>query len=232
MISIAGGTVDVTASDDGINATDGGTAGGGEEAQDGVLLTISGGNVHVAVERGDGIDSNGSATITGGSTVVEAASAGGGGTGSIDVNGSFPVTGGTLVALGGLSSAPSTDSGQGWVAATLTSAAQAGQVVAVADSGGTVVARYVVPQTTTSLIISAAGIVRGTSYDLYVGAAGDATGLSSGGSTSGLTKAGTVTAGEFTGGFRGGRGGGGPGGGPGGGAPGGGFGGGDDGSDT
>ncbi|WP_051551842.1 carbohydrate-binding domain-containing protein [Nocardioides sp. URHA0020] len=219
QISIADGTVDVTAQDDGINATNGETAGGGEDAQEGVLASISGGDVHVVVAQGDGIDSNGSATITGGTTVVEAGSAGGGGTGSLDVNGSFPVTGGTLVALGGMSSAPSTDSDEGWVAATLTTPAEAGQVVAVVDSDGDVVARYVVPEATSSVIVAAEGITNGQDHDLYVGDAGSDTGFSTGGSTSGLTKAGTVTAGEFTGGMGGGRGGGprgGDGGGPGG----------------
>jgi Carbohydrate-binding domain-containing protein Cthe_2159 len=219
QIRLAGGSVDVTAEDDGINATNGLAAGGGEDVQDGVQLTISGGDVHVVVSRGDGIDSNGTATITGGSTVVEAVSAEGGGTGAIDVNGSFPITGGNLVALGGLSSAPATDSTTGWVAASLTTAAEAGRVVAVVDSDGTVVARYVVPQATSSILVAAKAITSGENYTLYVGDAGAATGFSTGGSTDGLSKAGTVTAGEFTGG--GGRGG--PGGG--GGAGGGGFGG-------
>lgn len=211
-ITLAGGSVSVAASDDGLNATNGQTAGGGEDTQEGVLLTISGGTVHVVVEQGDGLDSNGSATITGGTTVVEGASGGGGGTGSLDVNGAFPITGGTLLATGGMSSAPSTDSSQGWVAATLTTQAEAGQAVAVVDSDGTVVARYVVPRSTSAVIVSAKGIVKGGSFDLYVGDAGSATGFSTGGSTTGLAKAATAVAGEFAGGM-GGRGGGGGGGG-------------------
>ena len=79
-----------------------------------MLLTISGATTHVAVQSGDGLDLNGSATITGCTTLVQGRG-GGGGAGSLDVNGSFPVAGGTLVALGGTSwRRPPTSVMDGW----------------------------------------------------------------------------------------------------------------------
>jgi hypothetical protein len=155
----------VTANDDGLNATDRSAA--GENAQDGVLITISGGDVDVTAGA-DGLDSNGSAILTGGTTVVSSA-ARGGGDGSLDVNGAFAVNSGTLVALGGISRSPASDSGQGFVAASLDVAVEAGQQVAVVDSGGEVVARYVVDDPTSAIIVAADGILTGDEYDIVAG---------------------------------------------------------------
>jgi hypothetical protein len=201
-ITIAGGAVEVTANDDGLNATDASSA--GESAQDGVLITISGGDVAVTTGA-DGLDSNGSAIITGGTTVVSS-TAPGGGDGSLDVNGTLAVNSGTLAALGGISRSPATDSEQGFVAVSLDTAVEAGQQVAVVDSGGEVVARYVVEDPTSAVIVAADGIVNGDSYDVVAGDAGGQTGFSTGGSTAGLTTIGTATAGESTGGDMGPRG--------------------------
>lgn len=206
QITLAGGTVGVTATDDGLNATAGD---GGEEIQEGVVLTLSGSDVHVT-SGSDGLDSNGTAILTGGAVVVESG-ARGGGDGSIDVNGDFVVTGGTLVATGGLSSAPSADSGQGWVAVAVDSPVAAGQQVTLTDDDGEVVARYVVSQATSGLVVSAAGMTPGATYDVHTGDAGDATGFSTGGSADGLTTLSSVTANAYEGGR--GPAGGGPGGG-------------------
>lgn len=236
-IDIAGGTVDVTSTDDGLNATysssdestdaaaedsagqdgempqgerpsgapeggmpgggGGGSGMGGEQSQDGVLLTISGGTTHISA-GGDGFDSNGAAEITGGTILIDGPAQGG--NGSIDVNGDFDVTGGTLVAAGTSSMpvVPAEDSEQGWVAASVS--ASAGQLVAITDSDGTVVAAYVVEQDSQLVIASAEGITSGEEYDVYVGDPGPATGYSTDVSIDGLTKSTTVTANEYAGG--------------------------------
>ena len=85
---------------------------------------------------------------------------------------------------------------------------EAGQQVAVVNSGGEVVARYVVDDATSAVIVAADGIVNGESYDIVAGDADGQTGFSTGGSTTGLTTVGTATAGESTGGDMGARGGG------------------------
>ena len=79
-IDINGGTIDVTAADDGFNAAGGNdesgfTAGlggmGGEEfaATEGAYIKITGGQIHIDAS-GDGIDSNGDLYVTGGQTYV------------------------------------------------------------------------------------------------------------------------------------------------------------------
>jgi hypothetical protein len=85
---------------------------------------------------------------------------------------------------------------------------EAGQQVAVVDSGGEVVARYVVDDPTSAIIVAADGIVNGETYDIVAGQTDGQTGFSTGGSTTGLTTVGTATAGESTGGGMGPRGGG------------------------
>ena len=78
-ISISGGEIDLTASDDGLNAAGGNDQsgnggfggfqkGGFDAASDGAI-TISGGTLHINAS-GDGVDSNGSLNVSGGETYV------------------------------------------------------------------------------------------------------------------------------------------------------------------
>ncbi len=107
-IGIGGGTIDVTASDDGINASGNAelqariagtefTGVADREADTGERLEISGGTVTVRAGF-DGLDSNGSITISGGSVTIT--SAANGGDGPIDANGAVSVAEGTVVANG------------------------------------------------------------------------------------------------------------------------------------
>jgi hypothetical protein len=206
------GTVHVVSSDDGINgaggttSTDtadqggqqgGGGPGGGEEVGD-FSVTINGGSLVIDSE-GDGLDSNGVASITGGTVVVNGPE--GNGNGALDVNGTFTVSGGTLLAAGsaGMVVTPSTDSGQGWISATLDSTIAAGTTVQITDSDGTVVATFVTSKSVQNITFSSSKITSGESYTIHTG--GTATGASTGGlAASGTlgsaTKVATVTAGQ------------------------------------
>ena len=193
LIRITGGSVSVTASDDGLNPTAGTADGGAEQVEDGVLLDITGGTVQVWAGS-DGIDSNGQASITGGTVVVSSAAAMGG-NGVFDVNGAFESPG--VVAL--------------------ESAIAEGERVSLVDDSGTVVASFVATADGAPTV-AAAGLVSGTAYTVWTGSADtDAD------STDGLNEVGSVTAAEPSvamgrgagGGPGGGQGG--PGGGPGGG---------------
>ncbi len=108
-ITVSDGEISVTADDDGFNVAggndssggggkDGGMWGGGpmDEVTDGVL-TIAGGSIYVNAD-GDGLDSNGSMKMTGGTVYVDGPT--NSGNGALDYNGSFEITGGTLVAVG------------------------------------------------------------------------------------------------------------------------------------
>lgn len=209
-ITISGGAIDVTAFDDGINA-----AGGEQEDDQGdwqgegsgtSALTITGGTV-VVDAGGDGIDVNGTATMSGGTVVVHGPSSGA--NGALDYEQSFQVTGGTLVALGtsGMAQAPSTDDsadGQGWVFATLSQAVTAGSTVQVADADGTVVASVVTRKDVTSVLVSDPQIESGAEYQVLtggtVGSGETVGGWTSGGDATGATVLATATAGEAAGG--------------------------------
>ena len=214
-IAISGGSTSVTSSDDGINAAGGSTSttpqggGGGEQVGD-FSLVISGGTL-VVDAGGDGLDSNGTASITGGTVVVNGPTTSG--TGALDVNGSFEVSGGVLLAAGssGMVVSPAAGSAQGWISATLTSAVKAGSVVQIVDGNGTVVATFVTAKTAQSIVFSSAAITSGAQYQIYIGGTATGTGvggLSEGGSLGSATSAVTVTAGQAAAG--GGFGGGGP----------------------
>ncbi|WP_416977824.1 carbohydrate-binding domain-containing protein [Streptomyces sp. T028] len=229
-ITVAGGSVSIVASDDGINASGSsassegggggpgggpGGGGGGESVGD-YKLTVSGGTLVVDSE-GDGLDSNGTAEITGGTIVVNGPQQGG--NGALDVNGTFTVSGGTLLAAGsaGMAVAPDEDSDQGWLSATLDSSVPAGTTLHVVDADGKVVATYVTAKQIQNVVYSSSAIKSGESYRIYSGGSTSATDGTGGlytrsGTLGSAEEIATVTAGDAPEGG-GGFGGGGPGGG-------------------
>ena len=115
-ITIDGGDISVTSTDDGINAG-GGSDSSSNEQEPGVdsssgNITINGGRVYVNA-TGDGIDSNGSIYITGGTVIVEGPTDSG--NGAIDKGDSADcvasITGGTVLAIGSTGMAVNFDSG-------------------------------------------------------------------------------------------------------------------------
>ncbi|MBR7009470.1 MAG: carbohydrate-binding domain-containing protein, partial [Oscillospiraceae bacterium] len=140
------GCYDVTASDDGINAAGGssngtdpspwgpGGPGGGGAAGD-YTLAISGGNVNVNC-NGDGLDSNGAETLTGGSIIVFA-QASGGDNAPLDCDGTLTVNGATVFAAGSRQMAQTPGSGsQPYVRST--TSITSGRTVTVKNNNQTV----------------------------------------------------------------------------------------------
>jgi len=173
-IVIDDGAIELHSADDGVNAassddsaaTDGQP--GGEMAADSSLaLSINGGTVEVWAS-GDGLDSNGNATITGGEITVYGPTTDG--NGALDVNGTFDVTGGTLLATGsaGMMVAPSTDYAQGWIATALDATAAAGSEVVITDADGAEVATYSPPKDFAAVVLSSADITSGETYTVAV----------------------------------------------------------------
>ena len=101
-LTIAGGTMTIEATDDGINLSDPNNTStsffDGERPNDNLWLLISGGTITI-VAGSDAIDSNGNASMTGGTVDLTAATLGEGET--IDVNGTWEQTGGDLTETGG-----------------------------------------------------------------------------------------------------------------------------------
>lgn len=220
-MTISDGEVSVTAEDDGINLAggdgsaqagpgdqaddfggpaggrgggQGGGPGGFEEAGD-YHLAISGGQVVIDAD-GDGLDSNGTAEISGGTVVVHGPTSNGNGT--IDVNGTFQVTGGTLVAAGsaGMAEAPDDSSPQAWLAGSFASTQPEGSVIAIV-ADGEVIATFTATKQIQSIVFSAPDLVAGDTYEVHTGATpsgSDIAGLTSQGSIAGADLVGTTTA--------------------------------------
>lgn len=112
IINLAGAKVSVVASDDGINASDGSSAEGAMNApgiaNEAILLNITDGEIFVDA-MGDGIDSNGNVTMSGGTLIVNGTNQNG--NSAIDYDGTFKLTGGTLVAVGSSQMAQSVSDG-------------------------------------------------------------------------------------------------------------------------
>lgn len=143
-MEISGGTIDITASDDGLNAAGGndqsGMGGFGGDmfsADEDAWITISGGTVTIDA-TGDGIDSNGDLTVSGGNIFVSGPSDNG--NGALDYNGTATITGGTLVAAGmsGMEQNFGSDSTQGLLMMNLTDN-QSGEITLEDADGNTLV---------------------------------------------------------------------------------------------
>lgn len=209
-IAVSGGTVNVTANDDGVNASGsaataqsgaqgggmGGGPGGGESVGD-YTVDVSGGSLTIN-SQGDGLDSNGNATISGGTVVVNGPE--NDGNGALDVNGELAVSGGTVAAAGssGMAVTPGTSSTQSGVQVTFGSTQPAGTTVQLADADGKLVATFVTTKSAASLVFSSAAIEAGKKYTVYTGGTAQVKAGLGKGSLDGAAKIGTVTAGEYT----------------------------------
>lgn len=146
----------------------GGMPGGGGtfEVVD-AAINVSGGNITVNAE-GDGIDSNGVTTLSGGTLIVNGPSQGG--NAALDTNGDLLLNGATVLSgsTADMFEAPSTNSTSGYLKLTNSSGFEQGSTVQVADSSGKVVANYKVTKSNVQLVlVSSSSIVKGQSYTVY-----------------------------------------------------------------
>lgn len=163
-VVINDGDIDITSNDDGINAT----SGNGDGIYTGnVDLSINGGVIYINTE-GDGIDSNGTITITGGETCIDGPS--GGGNGSMDVGDGYEatITGGTVIAAGadGMAENFGSSSTQGSI---LQSVSSTSGEITLTDSDGNELAGFTPSKTYGSVLISTPDIEQGETYTLTTG---------------------------------------------------------------
>lgn len=115
-----------------------GGPGGANDADDTCVIVINGGTVRVDAQ-GDGIDSNGSLTVNGGTVLVSGPT--GQGDGALDYESSATINGGTVIAAG--SSGMAVSFTQGTQAYALINAAgNAGDEISIVDSSGNVAATF------------------------------------------------------------------------------------------
>ena len=156
ILSVSGGETYVYAYDDAVNASS------AINIQDGRLYAYSSGN--------DGIDSNGSLTLSGGTVITSGTTAPEGGL-DVDNSNRFLVNGGIVIALGGtLQSTPSTSSTQRSVSCSALSLNK-GTLLAVLDADGNPVLCFEAPRTLSngSLFFSTPSIASNVSYTISSG---------------------------------------------------------------
>jgi len=171
-IIIAGGVIDLVTVDDALNAAGGAdqSAGGGRFGKDHFAaggaynITISGGSI-TFLSGGDGIDSNGTLTISGGTIVAIINSTPD--NGALDADGTTTFTGGTIIYGGtGVGATPSGNSTQSYVFVNY--GITAGQEIAVIKDGQTLIT--FTPTTSCQyLALSSPNVKSGESYEVHSG---------------------------------------------------------------
>jgi len=173
-ITLSGADVTLKASDDGLNAAGGndqsgfgGSRGGDRFAANAdSFILISGGTLFVDAS-GDGIDSNGNLTVTGGYTIVEGPT--GGGNGPLDYAGSASISGGTLIVTGSIQMAQSiTADGQGVLGLSVGNQT-GGTAWKLLDTQGNVILFGQPAKAYSCLVISCPDMISGETYTIQVG---------------------------------------------------------------
>ena len=166
-VEIGGGKIAVTAVDDGINAADGTTLPMGQ-ANPNCHIIISGGETEVGAS-GDGVDSNGSILMTGGTLVVFGPTAND--NAALDADGGILMNGGYLFAVGsmGMVETPASNSGQNVLSYAQNRSVTAGTVLSLTEENGSPLWSITVKKTCQSVIVSCPELVSGKSFKLYGG---------------------------------------------------------------
>lgn len=164
-LTISGGTTSATSSDDGLNATIPSTtttpSGGGMNQVVDASIAITGGELTLNVE-GDGIDSNGTAEISGGTVIVNGPSTGG--NGATDAAGGLTITGGTLIQ----GDRGDMFEGMEGAYAQFSASVSAGDTVTVTKASGEVVAEYTSSKTISQIVVAGSSITEGETYTISV----------------------------------------------------------------
>lgn len=166
-IYIKDGTLNINATDDCLNAADSQST-GSEEKQDGVSLEIVGGTLNLSTTAGDGLDSNGDLTVSGGTTILQGSS--GGVEVNLDYNGEGIVSGGTVIGVGNTQMAQNfgENSTQGAILYG-GSNYSAGTTVTLTDADGKELASMKTERSFSCVLVSAPGMKKGETYKLKIG---------------------------------------------------------------
>lgn len=139
--------------------------GGQEESDPSLQIILEGGTLTIDAE-GDGIDSNGTVSISGGSLVVNGSVQGG--NGPLDVAGDITITGGTVWALGTSDMLQGFAQGSTQASITANIAGTAGQTLIILDANGKEVTRQTASKDFQAVIMSSADLVDGQTYTIQV----------------------------------------------------------------
>ncbi|MCM1027326.1 MAG: carbohydrate-binding domain-containing protein [Roseburia sp.] len=164
-ITIAGGTIDIRSTDDGINAN-----GNGSKS----VIRIAGGDITILNENGrdaDGLDSNKDIYISGGRLLVSVADSGS--NCAIDYGsengGVCEISGGTVIACGGSTMAEGFDSSSPQGFLMYNTSAGAGTVVTLESADGSLLLSEEIPYRFSSLVVSTPEMAVGDTVRITVG---------------------------------------------------------------
>ena len=169
-VDITGGTIDITASDDGLNAAGGNDQSGfgprkdnfgGSSNDSTYYIRIVGGKITIDA-GGDGIDSNGSLTVSGGETYVSGPTDNG--NGALDFDGTGTITGGIVVAAGasGMAQNFGENSTQGSILVSFGSFGTG--AVTVTNAAGETLASFTPTKQYNCVVVSAPTLKKGETY--------------------------------------------------------------------
>ncbi len=153
-ITVNGGKINTVSSDDGFNIN----------SNSGVL-NINGGEIAMNA-NGDGLDSNGSIKMTGGTIYVDGPISNN--NGALDYNSSFSISGGTLVASGssGMAEAPSNNT-QPSILMNYSSVQAAASTITLRDKDGNTVITFTPPNNIVRWQFLHTQLSVGSAYTLY-----------------------------------------------------------------
>lgn len=141
-----------------------GGGGGMGEADSRCQVKISGGTLTVNA-GGDGIDSNGTLAITGGTVLVSGPE--NNGNSALDYASTATVSGGTMIIAGMDGMAQGFSSGT-QAFAMVSATGSAGSTIQIASADGTVLASFTAPKQFDNVVVSAPGMTDGETYQLLV----------------------------------------------------------------
>lgn len=174
-ITVESGTVNIVASDDGVNVAGGNDQSGESFPMPGAqgnstfstdhVLTINGGTIHVNA-LGDGLDANGLVLFNGGTVYVSGPTENF--NGALDYDSGFIITNGVLVAAGsaGMAQAPSETSTQNSIHMTFTSVQSPGTEVILKDAKGNTIVTYAPEKEFQTIVLSSPDLLKDGNYTL------------------------------------------------------------------
>ncbi|MND98820.1 hypothetical protein D3C80_911870 [compost metagenome] len=154
-LNIEGGSIHVTAVDDGLNANNDNVS----------SITVSGGYLYIE-SGGDGIDSNGTINISGGTVISLSALTDA--SGGLDADGEVAISGGTVIATGAKLSLPTSDSSQKSLLITYDNVQKADALVSIQNEDRGILT-FAPAKDYQVLLYSSGDITEGTAYDVYSG---------------------------------------------------------------
>ncbi len=179
IVTICGGDINITASDDGINAGGGADAsgensgfGGGKDmfsaSNTNCKIYIYGGNINVN-SRGDGIDSNGDLYVYGGEIYVDGPENDGNGALDKGEQSQAYIYGGTIIATGMSGMAESFCDQSSQVSILLNLEETVSGEVSIKDANGNVIASYTPSKSYNSVVVSSSELKEGETYTISAG---------------------------------------------------------------